>query len=329
MKPMLWPILGAIRFCLALIVAGSHLNTFDPGTSLQLAFDGMSGFVAVLGFLIISGFSISASQAKQPEGFYRRRLLRIMPLYVLSIVAAYACVRGFGGTVRTASGLVYVTPSARELVENLFFLQGFTALSIKTNAVVWTLSVEVFFYVLAPLLARLSLASLIAACAVSLALFLVSLSFHLPNFNLLQHGAAVALLGWAWLAGFIAFRLRDRRVAMLGLLVVCAVALESYAGILNLHWFLPLAVVGVSIGFADLVKGPRALAAGFTLLGDASYPLYLFHLPLYITLCGLGLKLPAVVYLGAAVGLGIALDRWFDQPLKNLIRHAGSGRDQA
>jgi peptidoglycan/LPS O-acetylase OafA/YrhL len=323
MKPLLWPILGAVRFCLALIVAGSHLYWFAPGTRLEPVFDGMAGFVAVLGFLVISGYSISASLAQQPAGFYRRRLLRIMPLYVLSIAAAYFCVRVFGDSVRSAGGVIFVPPSGREIAENLFFLQGFTAPSLKTNTVVWTLSVEVFFYVIAPGLARLSQPGLIAICVASLALFLVALPFHLPNFPSLQHGAAVALLGWPWLAGFIAFRHRNPLIAALALLAISLVALDHYAGFLQLRWSLPMIVVALAIGLGPRVKGPPAIGSGCTLLGNASYPLYLFHLPLYIALCGFGLHLPAVAYLGAAVGLGIALDRLVDLPLKHVIRRVG------
>lgn len=322
MKPMLWPILGAVRFYLALTVAGSHLSWFSPGSRLESVFDDMAGFVAVLGFLVISGFSIAASEAKEPKGFYRRRLLRIVPLYVLSIAAAYACVRVFGGAVRVANGAVYVTPVSTQMVQNLFFLQGFTTLSLQTNPAIWTLSVEVFFYLLAPLLTRLSQPALLAICLGSLALFLAALPYHLPNYAELRGGAAAALLGWAWLAGFFAFRQRDRLPAALAVFAVSLVALANYAGFLAFYWSLPVGLVCLAIGCGNRVNGPRLLASVCTRMGDASYPLYLFHMPLYLTLSGLRLKLPAIGYLGAAVALGLALDRLFDQPLKQLIRRA-------
>lgn len=322
MKPMFWPILGAVRFYLALVVAGSHLGSFSPGTRVMGVFNDMAAFVAVLGFLVISGYSIAASEAKQPQGFYRRRLLRIMPLYVLSLVAAYGCTAAFGGLVRATNGEVFVTPAWRELIKNLFFLQGFTTLSIKTNPVVWTLSVEVFFYLLAPLLARLSQAALTAICLGSVALFFAGVPYHLPSLDRLQGGAAAAMLGWAWLAGFIAFRQQNHLKAALAVLAISLVALNRYAGSLTLYWTLPMIVVCLAIGCGGRVNGPRLVSAAGTRMGDASYPLYLFHLPLFIALSGVGWRLPALGYLGAAVAVGIALDRLFDQPLKKFIRGA-------
>jgi peptidoglycan/LPS O-acetylase OafA/YrhL len=323
MKPMLWPMLGAVRFYLALAVAASHLDPFCPGNRLERWFDDMGGLAAVLGFLIISGFSIAASEAKQPEGFYRRRLLRIMPLYVLALVASYACVRGFGGAVRATNGEVFVAPTGAEWAKNLFFLQGFVTSSLKTNPVIWTLSVEVFFYVLAPVLARLSQPALAAIGLGALALFLAALPFHLPSFAELRGGAAAALLGWAWLAGFIAFRQKDRLKAALAVLAITLAALDNYAGFLAVHWSLSIVLVCAAIGFGGRLKAPPAVAAICTRLGDASYPLYLFHLPVYLTMSGWGLKRPALVFLGAAVAAAVALDRLLDQPLKRLIRRAG------
>ncbi len=67
---MLWPMLGGVRFLLALIVAGDHLALFFPASELSYNLKSLSSLAAVLGFLVISGFSIAASYAKEPQGFY-------------------------------------------------------------------------------------------------------------------------------------------------------------------------------------------------------------------------------------------------------------------
>jgi peptidoglycan/LPS O-acetylase OafA/YrhL len=61
---MLWPLLGGVRFLLALIVVGTHLIFFSPPCEWSHGLLNLSGFAAVLGFLIISGFSIAASYEK-------------------------------------------------------------------------------------------------------------------------------------------------------------------------------------------------------------------------------------------------------------------------
>jgi len=124
MKPMLWPLLGLVRFFLALVVAGTHLAHFAPGNAIAHWFDGLSAFVAVIGFLVVSGFSIAASYEKSPAGFYARRVLRILPLYVLAIAAAAFCTTPFGGKVVFQDSGVLLAPSSSSVLQNLFFLQG-------------------------------------------------------------------------------------------------------------------------------------------------------------------------------------------------------------
>jgi peptidoglycan/LPS O-acetylase OafA/YrhL len=320
MASLLWPILGAVRFFLALIVAGYHIIWFAPESELATSLARMSGFAAVLGFLVISGFSIAASHAKQPAGFYRRRFLRIVPLYVLAIAAGALCTSGFGGSVRAASGSFYATPATSDVLQNLFFLQGFTTTSIATNAVVWTLSIEVFFYLLTPLWARLSQSALMVIAAASLGLFFLGPWLDTPFYPMMLHGNAAAALAWAWLAGFIAFRHRDHAAAALVVLGVFLLALSvNYRG-LTIHWPITLGTVAMALGFGHRLAGPHWLAAILTRLGDASYPLYLSHIPLYIVLKGMGANLSGAAYLGAAVVLAITLDRLYDQPVKNLAR---------
>ena len=86
----MWGSLGWLRFGLAVIVACSHLRgfyaeyvtTWDPARILG----SFNGVAAVLGFLLVSGFSICHSLVQKPEGYVRRRFMRIYPLYLVAIV---------------------------------------------------------------------------------------------------------------------------------------------------------------------------------------------------------------------------------------------------
>lgn len=323
MSSLLWPILGAARFFLALIVAGTHLMWFVPHSPLATGLNRLSAIVAVFGFLMISGFSIAASYAKQPKGYYGRRVLRIIPLYLLAIAAGVVCTMPFGGQIMVADGGIFRPPALGMVLQNLFFLQGFTTSSILTNGVIWSLSVEVLFYLLTPLLARLSQTSLLLIAGASLALFIGASWYALPDYPAMQGGLAVVLLGWCWLAGFIAFRHGNYLEASWAILIISMSALSIYTLTLSLNWPVTLAVVAAAIGLGNRLHGPRRLGAVLTLLGDASYPLYLFHLPLFFVLAGLQLPLPAIGYLAAALLLAIALDQLYDRPLKRLLRHLG------
>jgi peptidoglycan/LPS O-acetylase OafA/YrhL len=81
-EDMRWDLLGLMRYLLASIVAISHLKWYLAGAQPIYRVAEFSGLVAVLGFLLISGYSIAASYEREPQGYFFRRFLRIVPLYV-------------------------------------------------------------------------------------------------------------------------------------------------------------------------------------------------------------------------------------------------------
>ena len=67
-----WDILSGLRFLLALMVAATHLSlNTDPGPVRVLAAFG--AFEAIVGFLVIGGYSNGSSSQKRPDGFFLRR----------------------------------------------------------------------------------------------------------------------------------------------------------------------------------------------------------------------------------------------------------------
>ena len=82
--------------------------------------------------------------------FYRRRFARIMPTYVLNLAVVFLVV--------ALPGRLYATPwhATRDILAHLTFTHNlfpFSYLHTPLNGVLWTLAVEVQFYVLFPLLA--------------------------------------------------------------------------------------------------------------------------------------------------------------------------------
>jgi peptidoglycan/LPS O-acetylase OafA/YrhL len=308
-QTMLWPALGGVRFFLAMIVVSQHSQDFRViGGEWRTFLNGMSAFAAVIGFLIISGYSIAASHAKDPQNYYFRRCLRILPLYFLAIAFASVCILPLGG----------IPTNWPNAAGNLLFLQGIICRPIRTNEVVWTLSIEVFYYLLAPLLARLS-AAVLGIVMVAGAVVFVLADRNNPPYPHLQHGSALAVLAWAWLLGFVTYRLKRAYVAGVVIAAVAGISLRLSLSVTGKDWLMIVAVVAMGIGFGGRLKAPTWVSRSFSFLGDLSYPLYLFHYPFFLTYHGFRTPLDASLLIGAAITFAILLDRLYDKPLKAVL----------
>jgi peptidoglycan/LPS O-acetylase OafA/YrhL len=308
---MRWPILGALRFFLALVVAGAHLPLYTAPNSRHQVLPYFSALAAVLGFLVISGYSIAASFAKQKDGFYARRALRILPLYAAMIVLV---------ALLPKINMAFGVPNWGQLVGNLFLVQGFFTKPIPANPVVWTLSVEAFFYLATPLIARLSQRALMVTICISAVACGMARFLNLPFYEELLFGSNVLLLGWAWILGFWAYRNTSNSHTLLVAQSVgmCTMALINSFFLMFL-WPITWTITIVGIGYGHRVPYNKRVAQCLSLLGDASYPLYLFHLPVFSLIKVFKVSASENVYLIIAIVISIALDRAFDRPFKRLV----------
>src|SRR5215469_1953791 len=96
-----WALSGLLRFSLACIVVCVHSAWFFGSGSLFEGVARLGGKAAVIGFLVISGFSIRASLDRAEEGFYTRRILRIYPAYVAAVLLTLGAQFATGGLVIT------------------------------------------------------------------------------------------------------------------------------------------------------------------------------------------------------------------------------------
>jgi len=121
-----WEILAGLRFFLAWIVACGHLNhDFLPKDHAFFQFFSLfGGKAAVIGFLLVSGYSISASLHKKTEGFYQRRFLRIYPLYFFAVILALLLEVCLSGKVQVARN-IFVSNGWLPNSANLFFCKRF------------------------------------------------------------------------------------------------------------------------------------------------------------------------------------------------------------
>ena len=132
-----WEALGFWRFVLCIIVLSGHALWFDKNPLSWTKFlDTFSGKAAVVGFLLVSGFSIAASIEREKKMFYRRRFLRIYPLYFSALVFAVILELVLGGHLRlpnhTLDSLGLPTT-----IGNFFLLQTFIVKPIEFDGPVW------------------------------------------------------------------------------------------------------------------------------------------------------------------------------------------------
>ena len=200
-----WAILGGMRFLLAMVVLLCHCNGFLPiprsgWTQVGAVFNGEG---AVYGFLFISGYSMAHSLRK-PNGFYSRRVRRIMPLYLAGLFLGLAVITGAGGLVTIAGGQVITTPHFWEFVGNALLLQGWICSPAICNGPLWTVGVEVFYYAIAPLFisARPWVFALMICVSAIAGIYLNGDIWNM------RWGCAALALAWPWFGGFHWYRHR-------------------------------------------------------------------------------------------------------------------------
>lgn len=275
-----WQVLGFLRFVLACIVSFTHLTSFavKPASWAFIAYD-FGGKAAVLGFLLVSGYSIAASLEAAPVGYFRRRLLRIYPLYLTAVIVAVFVQFSTGGHVeapwKTVNAANWVT-----IIGNALFLQTFIVKTMDFIGPIWSLSIEVFFYALAPLLVRLSRPKLITVLLISLVCFMLPVHtdwgpvyYFLCKFNALR-------FMWCWVLGFLLWHDRRPLLVIFSFTTVCVLLVHEATPE-------PLSVVtyGVSVGlviFSRWIYLSEFISKSFAYFGEISYPLYLFHYPVFI-----------------------------------------------
>ena len=304
-----WELLAGVRFALALIVVLGHIRWLGaPSATFVRACD-FCPYTAVLCFLVISGYSMAHSVVTRPAGFLRRRMTRIYPLYALSVLAGLY-----------PAALLHMTSARtwKDVVMNLGFLQTFHALPIVGNGVTWSLAVEAAFYALTPLLARLNTAALLAITSASAVAFLVFPLLHLAYFIDLTHGLPMLFLGWAWLAGFVFYRCRSMPLA--GGYLIASMVLMTTANAMFTERRHELTVVLAMLAVVASATGskvPPRLGSAMSFLGDLSFPLYLFHVPVifYVVQYRHWVHPSGVAALCAAAGLVmLAVDRLVKRP---------------
>ena len=148
-------VLDGMRGIAVLLVLWYHVWEISwlPAPAPWLQWIPETGFIGVHLFFFLSGFVITfpfvrAQLAGEPlptwVHFFWRRFIKIVPSYVLSIAIAYAI--GYAALVR------FHAPVWQEVVTHLLFIHTWWQDTYGSiNGVLWTLAIEVEFYLIFPL----------------------------------------------------------------------------------------------------------------------------------------------------------------------------------
>jgi len=286
------PALTGLRFFLALWVILHHLT--GRGQMLESAVLALpeplyalirGGYLAVTTFFVLSGFVLSRSYSRtrwDRRGlirYFAGRIARVYPVYLLSL----AVVAPFIAADRVPS-------KSPLLAAHVLLLQGWLGpIPANWNTPAWSLSCEMFFYLVFPLAAIAILSagwrSTLALAAVACVLTRLMLScgvpdpvkplIHLSDFLM---GIAAARIyecirgsagAWLYLPAFALSAALIARPQFLPL----GVDLNSALRPLN-----ALLLIGLALGGG---MGARALAHPVAVyLGKASYAMYILHVPI-------------------------------------------------
>lgn len=359
--PMVFPNVNFLRGAAALLVLVYHVVELAPWPSFPaegalLLF--RVGWVGVDLFFVISGFVIGLSAMRlYREGapgyrwtFMRRRLARIVPLYV----------------VTGAAFLILIQPSflslswekvALQIGSHLVFLHNLHPwLHSAINGVNWSVAAEMQFYVVAilavPLLSRADLKWLFAGGVLvawgTRALALCGTQgFGQPAVTFVYATQVPAMLD-AFAIGLCIARLhldgsmarwmaRSRMLPLSATAVAFAVALHFTWDAYWAHsdywtnvgmvvfWRTGLALTfGALVLFAselpDLTR--CALLRPLAYLGEVSYGIYLWHLPVILALRSHWPALPPATFLALTIAIVIALSATTWHLLERpIIRH--------
>jgi peptidoglycan/LPS O-acetylase OafA/YrhL len=297
-----WELLALARFMLAMVVLLGHLNE-RPGwhawwTAIGLWFNQGS---AVYGFLLISGYSIAASLDRSAEGFVWRRVQRIYPTYLASLgLAALSVVAGASPPMQAP---------VWQFAAMALMLQTFAYPTIVSDGQLWTLAVEWWNYILAPLYRRLQDVGVGLLAALSFALFLMVKVPLIVAYS--TGGLMFATMSWLWMFGFLYHR-RRRTFGGYSLLLLPAIVAPVFGG----HG--PAVCIGaMALALCEEFDVPERLGKAFRWLGDLSYPVYAVHVPVFAFCTYCGVRSPAVVAFWS-IATSVLILHAVDLPMRGL-----------
>ncbi|WP_408733816.1 acyltransferase family protein [Paraburkholderia tropica] len=274
----------------------THASLASPGTIVAwLTLPVAWGSAGVPIFFVISGYCIHRSGAARllanpgfqldAKQFWLRRFVRIYPVLLAALALTFVADSISLTMTPVSHKILDIGPQA--FLVNLFSLQGVAGKTYGSNGALWTLSLEVQFYLLYPLLfaarRRFGFNAVLAAVAAINVMSALTLAPHDIVF-FTSYWFSWMLGAWiaeARLRGSEGFRFAWPAAAVFAVAGCAAFHFGQY-GAFQL-WACAFACYLVKALARPLASGGVLLPL-FSKLGEFSYSLYLIHLPLFVLL---------------------------------------------
>jgi peptidoglycan/LPS O-acetylase OafA/YrhL len=323
------PALTGLRFFLALWVILHHLT--GPGQELGTVLSGVlpgplftlirGGYQAVTTFFVLSGFVLTRSYwtaAWSREGlgkYFKGRVARVYPVYLLSMLV----VARFILEDQTPGRFGY-------LAAHLTLTQAWLGpIPVQWNTPAWSLSCEMFFYAVFPLLGAFLVrrarwpwiaAMGAVACVLTRAMWAVGVSdaikplVHLSDFLM----GIVAACAFELVQG----RVRGWWLYVPGFLgAASAIIFEKWLPV-DLNSVLRLMNGVLLVGLAI---GCRALSGRVLVyLGKASYAMYILHVPIMWWYLRESHSFSPMLYVGMVIAASAIVYSAIEEPANRLLR---------
>jgi exopolysaccharide production protein ExoZ len=235
------------------------------------------GAVGVHIFFVISGFiMVVTSQATTPYdpiSFYRRRFMRIYPIY-------WVCAAGY-----VAIYWLIGQPYSLSIGETLRAMVLWPGDAPRIIAPAWTLAFEMYFYIC---FGVAMMASLTRGLALLGAAFLLAIAWGalahptsqlagLATNTLLLEFLGGAAIGWLFLKSRLPLR-AGPVLSFLGISLFAGGTVFGYERLPSaICWGLPSVIVVLGLVSWEQLRGANSLVRWLGKLGDSSYVLYLIH----------------------------------------------------
>ncbi len=270
------------------------------------------GHEAVMLFFVISGFCIHLRYSKKiieekkefifnPKDYFIRRIRRLYPpllvaLFITFIFDSFGMLLGFENyshntTYTLINQNVNNDHSLKTLIGNLFFLMSSVVPAFGSNAPLWSLMYEWWFYVLYPACLKINIKSIIVMPIILFTLFIMKILNFMSDFFLYQ----VLSMMIIWWFGVILADIYSRRIKVnfsyLSFLILSfpIISLFHVSNTLVYDLFCGLGFTGL-ISICFYIKEKKGsglkLLSKLKCIGDISYTNYVIHFPILYFLSG-------------------------------------------
>jgi peptidoglycan/LPS O-acetylase OafA/YrhL len=284
--------LTSTRGIAALLVVVFHFGcTIFPFSTFEHFF--RSGNLAVGYFFVLSGFVMYYTYHLRPPAystFVWRRMLRIIPAYYLALSLAALWMINH----EILSGPLFI----RQLALNTSFTQAlFPGYALTINSPGWTLSIEMFFYALLPLLLLFAIRRRKAFVWFTVLFYLLSQTIHailiakyhpvwgtpihefifyfpLFHFNQFLVGMAACMFYFSAKNGRLKYATLPLTILIVFMVNFAPTGISLHNGLLAPLF--ALLIVGIASGNSNILS-----VRPFVFIGEISYGIYILQEPLH------------------------------------------------